>query len=76
MDDVEDGVAVLVAGGDVEEGELVGPGGVIDLRLLDGIAGIAQLDEVHAFDDATVFDIETRDHTQLQQGPHSFRLTV
>jgi hypothetical protein len=39
-DDVEDGVAVLVAGGDVEEAELVGAGGVIGLRRLDRIAGI------------------------------------
>ena len=49
-DDVEDRVAVLVAGGDVEEGELVGAGGVVDPGLLDRIAGIAQVDELHALD--------------------------
>ena len=49
-DDVEDGVAVLVARGDVEEGELVGAGGVVDPRLLDRIAGVAQVDELHALD--------------------------
>ena len=49
-DDVEDGVAVLVARRDVEEGELVGAGGVIDPRLLDRVAGVAQVDELHALD--------------------------
>ena len=56
-DDVEDGVALLVAGGDVEESELVGAGGVVDGGLLDRVAGVAKIDEVDAFDDAAVFDV-------------------
>jgi hypothetical protein len=57
-DDVEDGVAVLVAGGDVEEGELVGARGVVDPGLLDRVAGIAQVDELHALHHAAVLDVE------------------
>ena len=41
--DVKDGVTVLVARCDVEKGELVGAGGVVDSRLLDRIAGDGDL---------------------------------
>src|SRR4029077_15794493 len=56
---VVDDLAALVRGGDVEEAELVGAGGVVGGRLLDGIAGVAQLDELHALDNAPVLDVET-----------------
>ena len=56
---VENDVALLVAGGDVEEGELVGARGVIGDRRCDRIAGVAQLEELHAFDDSAVLDVET-----------------
>ena len=69
-DDVEDGVAVLVAGGDVEEGEFVGAGGVVDGGLFDGVAGVTQGDEVHALDDAAVFHIQAGDDSQLEHGTH------
>ena len=58
---VEDGAAILVAGGDVEEAEFVRPRRVIGARLLHGVAGVAQLDEVHALDDAAGGDVETGD---------------
>ena len=49
----------LVAGrGDVEEGEFVGALLVVAARDLDRIAGVAQLDEVDALDDAAVGDVE------------------
>jgi hypothetical protein len=48
--------------GDIEKYELVGTGTFVQGRKLDGIARIAQLHEVHAFDDAPVFDIETRNN--------------
>ena len=51
---------------DVEEGELVGAGGVVDARLLDGIAGVAQADELHALHDAAVLDVEAGDDADLQ----------
>ena len=61
LDDVEDGVAVLVAGRDVEEAELVGAGRVIGGGGLDRIAGIDEVDEVDALDDAAVLDVEAGD---------------
>ena len=65
-DDVEDGAAVLVAGGDVEEAELVGAGGVIGARRLDRIAGVGEIDEADALDDAAVLDVEAGDDADLQ----------
>jgi hypothetical protein len=47
-----------VACGDVEKAQFVGAGGVIGDRGFDRIAGIAQIDELDALDDAAVFDIE------------------
>ena len=64
--DVEDGVAVLVARGDVEKAQLVGAGGVIGDRRLDRIAGIAQIDEVDALDDAAVLDVEAGNDADLE----------
>ena len=61
--DVDDGVAGVGAGGDVEEDELVGTFGVVAGRQLDGVAGVAQTDEVHALDDAAGVDVEAGDHT-------------
>ncbi len=63
---VEDGVAVLVARGDVEEAELVGAGRVIGDRRLDRIAGVAQVDEVDALDDAAVLHVEAGDDADLE----------
>ena len=40
---IQQGAALFVAGGDVEKAELVGARRVIDHRLLDRIAGIAQI---------------------------------
>ena len=66
LDHVEDGVAVLMARGDVEEAELVGAGLVIGGCRLDGIAGVAQIDEVDALDDAAVLHIEAGNDADLQ----------
>ena len=55
-----------MAGADIEEAELVGPGGVIGARLLDRIAGIAQIDEIDALDDAALGDVEAGDDANLQ----------
>ena len=51
----------LVRGGDVEEDELVGALGVVALGQLDGVAGVADVDEVRALDDAAAVDVEARD---------------
>src|SRR6516225_1301593 len=70
---VEDDVAVLVAGGDVEKRELVGAGSIIGDRRRNRIAGIAQIDEFHAFDDTAVLDVETGNDANLEHGVTSQR---
>ena len=53
--------AVPAGCGDVEEHQLVGTLGVIDPRHLDGVPGVAQVDEVDALDDTPRIDVEARD---------------
>ena len=65
---VEDGVAVLMARGDVEEAELVGAGRIIGNRRLDRIAGVAQIDEVDALDDAAVLDVQAGNDADFEHG--------
>ena len=67
--DVEDGAAPLVARGDVEEAELVGARRVVGARRLDRIAGVAQVDEVDALDDAAVLDVEAGDDADFEHQP-------
>ena len=66
LDNAEDGVAVLVAGRDVEKAELVGACRIISRGRLDGIAGILEVDEVNPFDDAAVLHVEAGDDTDFQ----------
>ena len=61
LDHVVEETARLDARADVEKGELVGALGVVAPRDLDRIAGIAQVDEVHALDDAAGGDVEAGD---------------
>ena len=63
---VEKNAALLMAGGDVEKAQLVGARRVVDHRLFDRIAGIAQRDEIHALDDAAVFHVEAGDNADLE----------
>ncbi len=63
---VEDDVAILVAGGDVEEGELVGAGRVIGDRRRDRVAGVAQIEKLHALDDTAVLDVEAGNDADLE----------
>jgi len=56
--DIEQRSAAFMGCGDVEERDLVGACGVVALSNFDWVAGIAQRDELNAFDDAPVFDIE------------------
>ncbi len=58
-DHIVDGVALLVAGGDIEKAELVGTGLVIDARLFHRIAGVDQIDELDPLDDPAAVDVET-----------------
>ena len=61
LDHVDDRVARVAGGGDVEEGELVGARLVVAARDLDRIARVAQLHEVHALHDAAGVHVEARD---------------
>src|SRR3546814_13357839 len=51
---------------DVEEAELVGAGGVVDAGLFHRVAGIDQVDEVHALHHAAVLHVEAGDHAHGQ----------
>ena len=59
--ELDDRVALLVRGGDVEEDELVRALGVVALGQLHRVAGVAQVDEVRALHDAPAVDVEARD---------------
>jgi hypothetical protein len=52
LDDMQDQVAVVRTGSDVQKGQLVGALLVIAPGDLDRIAGVAQVDELDALDDA------------------------
>ena len=65
-DHVENGAAALVAGGDVEEHQLIGAGGVVGAGLLDRIAGVAQGEELDALDHAAVLDVQAGDDSDLK----------
>ena len=65
--------AVFVAGRDIEKAQLVGARGVIGDRALDRIAGVAQIDEMHALDDAAVLHVETGNDAALKHGSGSRR---
>ena len=71
---IEHDAAVLVARGDVEEGELVGAGFVIGDGRFDRIAGVAQVDEIDAFDDSAVFDVEAGNDADLEHVTPSLSL--
>ena len=54
----QDQIALVAARGDVEKRELVRALLVVAARDLDRIAGVAQADEIDAFDDAPGVDVE------------------
>ena len=64
--DIQHGAAVLMGRGNVEEAQFVGAGGVIRNRRFDGIAGVAQVDEIDALDHAAVLDVETGNDADLE----------
>ncbi len=63
---IEYGVAIFMTCSDVEEAELVGAGLVIGPGGFYGIAGVAQIDEVHALDDAAVLYVEAWNEADLE----------
>ena len=64
--------AVLVARGDVEEAQFVGAGLVVGDGAFDGVAGVAQVDEIDALDDAAVLDVEAGDDARLKHYSAAF----
>src|SRR5262249_50484463 len=72
-DHVEQDRAALVAGADVEENELVGAVLLVAARDLDGVAGVAQLQEVDALNDAAAIYVETGDDSFGQHRPAEVR---
>ena len=58
--------ALVRAGGDVEETQLVGALLVVAARDLDRVAGIAQADEIDALDDAPAGDVQAGNDRALR----------
>ncbi len=73
---VEDDVAVLMARRDVEKCEFVGAGCVIRDRRRHRIARIAQVEKLHAFDDAPVFHIEAGNDANLEHAQAAARAVL
>ena len=61
LDHVVHRVAAFDRRGDVQEHELVGAVGVVARGELDRVAGVTQVLEPHAFDDAAGVDVEAGD---------------
>ena len=57
----DDGVALLVRGGDIEEDHLVGAFPVVPGGQLDRVARVADVDEIGALDHAAPVDVEAGD---------------
>src|SRR5205823_5605523 len=62
---VENDVPVLMARGDVQEGELIGACGIVRNRGGHGIARVAQVDELHSLHHAPVLHVETGNEADL-----------
>jgi hypothetical protein len=72
FDDVQDQVAAVAGGRDVQEGELVGALLVVPGGDLHGVAGIAQFHEVDALDDPAAGDVQAGDDALGEQGGYPF----
>lgn len=70
---IHQGAAALMAGGDVEEDQLVGAGRVVAAGQLHGITGIAQPDEIDAFDNPAIGHVEAGNDAP---GDHGFTVKV
>ena len=64
--DVEDDLAVLVTGGDVEKAQLIGAVGIVGASLGDRITGIDNVNKLNTLDHAAAADIEAGDDTGLK----------
>ena len=74
---IEDRIPLLVARGDIQEAKLVGARSVVELRLLHGIAHIAQVHEIDALHDPAGIDIQAGDDAHGQHSsPFAIRKAV
>ena len=60
-DGLERRLPAVIGGGDVEDHQLIGAFRFVAFRALDGIARVADVEEVHSFDHAAVADVEAGD---------------
>jgi len=67
---IDEQPAIFSRGRDVVEDELVGPLGVVALGELDGIAGVADVDEVRALDHPSAVDVQAGNHALEMHGAH------
>ena len=67
---VEQRLPAFVGGGDVEKHDFVGAFAGVARGLGGGIAGIDEVDELHAFDDASAVDVEAGDDAFGQHVSH------
>jgi hypothetical protein len=58
LDNVNNGVAIIRAGGNIKKGNLVSTFLVIATRNFDRVTGIADVYKLDTFDDAAVVDIQ------------------
>ena len=72
-DGVEESLAAFMGRGDVEENDFVGAFAGVARGLRGGVAGIDEIDELHAFDDPAVMHVEAGDDA-LGQHLHSRKL--
>ncbi len=61
LDGVQGGVATVDAGGDIEEGDLVGALLIVAASDLHRVTGVADVLELHALDHAAVVHVQARD---------------
>ncbi len=54
-----DGFAIVRTGGDIQKGQFIRAGRIINPGLFHRIARITQTDEIHTLDHATVFHVQT-----------------
>lgn len=61
-DDIQHDPSVFMAGSDVEKNELIGSLGLISLRYLHGVPGIAKIEKVGPFHHSSAMDVQARDN--------------
>ena len=67
--------AAFVGGGDVEQDDLVGTGGGVAVGELGGVAGVDDVEELDAFDDAAGADVEAGDDALSQHSYNSRKVS-